>query len=80
MPYFKKLLSYLKSPLWNLRNFKVSSKIKKTLNLFPKIHFWVTLGDNLSYLKLAPLSLSNVKFHVKQIFEFVTKNASRGYF
>ena len=68
--FFKKLLPYFKSPLWNLRNFKVSSPEQKKLYMVPKLPFWVNLRENLkkllSYLRPTLLDLSNVKFHAKQ--------------
>ena len=49
-----------KSPLWNLWNFKVSFRTKKTFNLVPKMSFWVNLGQNLK--KLVILEVSTFQF------------------
>ena len=66
--------------------FKVSSKNKrKTLELNPKMPFWINLGENLKklllYLKSVSSNISNIKSNVKQKnLDFGTKNALFGYF
>ena len=61
---------YLKSASSNLLTCKVSSKNKKTLNLHPKIPYYVFLGCNLIKLlqifNQHPRISENIKFDPKQ--------------
>ena len=81
---FRKLLSYMKSPLRILWNFKDSSRIKKSLNFIRKMSFLVNLADNLKknlHLKSATTNLPKCKVLCqREKSKFGSKNPLFGYF